>query len=129
MRGLLIEFRDQMVRMLAARLVGSVDGSEFDTIEVLPLEDAGCSVAEAAETLGIGAEQTRRLLRAGILGGVQLGGRRGWLVSKASVDRLRRERSLGAPQDPPAATESTTAVSEIEVHPRPRKAASGGVLV
>jgi len=105
MRGLMMQVVE-LLRIVAAPRLGPADASEFETVDVLPLEDVAISVSEAAASLGIGAEQTRRLLRSGLLGGVQLGGRRGWLVSKASVQRLRLERSLaGAPSLPAAKTD------------------------
>ncbi len=46
------------------------------------------NVHEAAGHLGIGEEQTRRLLRAGTLVGINHGGV-GWVISRESVDDLR----------------------------------------
>jgi excisionase family DNA binding protein len=123
MRSVLTE----VLKIVTARLGASVDMSEFGAVDVKPLEDVALSVAEAAERLDIGAEQTRRLLRAGIVGGVQLGGRRGWLVSKASVERLRHERSLAAAANHVVARDRVRALAQAQ--PRSRKPAPDGVLV
>jgi excisionase family DNA binding protein len=123
MSGLLTE----ILKIVTSRLGGPVDTSDFDAVDVKPLEDVALSVAEASERLGVGAEQTRRLLRAGIVGGVQLGGRRGWLVSKASVERLRHERSLAAAASRPGARNRVTALAQAQ--PRSKKPTSDKVLV
>lgn len=53
----------------------------------------GLSVAEAAEQLGVNQARARRLISAGELDAVKLGGR--WVVDPASVERRRR---LAAPR-------------------------------
>jgi len=65
---------------------------EFEDVSVPSLEEASVTVPEAAQMLGIGAEQVRRLLRADRLAGVNLGGRAGWRVSRRSINSLIRER-------------------------------------
>jgi excisionase family DNA binding protein len=91
---LLSDLSEQVGRLVAATRPLATRAEDFESLEVPSLEEAAMSVPQAAAALGIGPEQTRRLLRAGTLAGVQLGGRRGWLVSKASVERLGRMRSL-----------------------------------
>lgn len=54
------------------------------------------TVREAAEQLGIGEEQVRRLLRSGAIRGIPLGGRNGWRVSRAGVRAYGQEREGAA---------------------------------
>jgi excisionase family DNA binding protein len=70
-----------------------VDPDDFVPLELAPAGTHTMTVAEAAAALAIGEEQTRRLLRAGTLFGVPLGGRAGWRVSRSAVEELLRERA------------------------------------
>ena len=71
------------------------DPDDFEPMEVPPPGTHTMTVAEAAAALGIGEEQTRRLLRAGTLFGVPLGGRAGWCVSRSAVAELLHARQAG----------------------------------
>jgi excisionase family DNA binding protein len=75
-----------------------VDPDDFVPLELPPAGTHTMTVAEAAAALAIGEEQTRRLLRAGTLFGVPLGGRAGWRVSRSAVDELLRERFGPSPR-------------------------------
>jgi excisionase family DNA binding protein len=75
-----------------------VDPDDFTPLELAPAGTHTMTVAEAAAALAIGEEQTRRLLRAGTLFGVPLGGRAGWRVSRSAVDELLRERFGPSPR-------------------------------
>ena len=75
-----------------------VDPEDFVPLELAPAGTHTMTVAEAAAARAIGEEQTRRLLRAGTLFGVPLGGRAGWRVSRSALEELLRERSGPAPQ-------------------------------
>jgi excisionase family DNA binding protein len=72
-----------------------LDPDDFEPMEVPPPGTHTMTVAEAAAALGIGEEQTRRLLRAGTLFGVPLGGRAGWCVSRSAVEELLHARQAG----------------------------------
>jgi len=52
------------------------------------LRYSGMTVAEAADALGIGEEQVRRLLRRGELVGVPYGGRTGWRLPRDEVTAI-----------------------------------------
>lgn len=78
------------VRSWATRY--GIDLGEFESLRVHP-GIYSMTVAEAAEQLGIGEEQVRRLLRSGSLAGIPLGGRYGWRISRASI---RAHSQLGA---------------------------------
>ena len=65
-----------------------VDADDFVPLGVAPAGTHTMTVAEAAAALAIGEEQTRRLLRAGTLFGVPLGGRAGWRVSRSAAEEL-----------------------------------------
>jgi excisionase family DNA binding protein len=75
-----------------------IDPDDFTPLELAPVGTHTMTVAEAAAALAIGEEQTRRLLRAGTLFGVPLGGRAGWRVSRSAVDELLRERFGPSPR-------------------------------
>jgi excisionase family DNA binding protein len=104
-----------------------IDPDDFTPLELAPAGTHTMTVAEAAAALAIGEEQTRRLLRAGTLFGVPLGGRAGWRVSRSAVDELLRERfgpspRRGRPRDgaeqrdrPPTLTPSRSLVNHGEI--------------
>jgi excisionase family DNA binding protein len=107
-----------------------VDPDDFTPLELAPAGTHTMTVAEAAAALAIGEEQTRRLLRAGTLFGVPLGGRAGWRVSRSAVDELLRERFGPSPRRgrardgaeqrdrPPTLTPSRSLVNHREIPSR-----------
>jgi excisionase family DNA binding protein len=50
------------------------------------------TVQQVAHRLQVAEESVRRWLRAGELGGVNLGGKGGWRISEEDFDRFLRER-------------------------------------
>jgi|HubBroStandDraft_6_1064221.scaffolds.fasta_scaffold37006_3 excisionase family DNA binding protein len=85
-----------------SRSVGSREDDPFSRafqqgipVDSRSIEEVSASVHEAAEKLGIGEEQVRRLLRSGELIGVPYGGRRGWRISRDYLDDLAAQRRLG----------------------------------
>lgn len=72
---------------------------EGTPLETRPLEEMSASVHEAAEQLGIGEEQVRRLLRSGELLGVPYGGRRGWRISRGYLEAIAAERRRAKEQE------------------------------
>jgi excisionase family DNA binding protein len=83
----------ELSRMLTTHDAGSMGppaGSrkDFVTLETRAFREVVMTVAEAGETLGLGDEQIRRLLRADKLAGVPLGGRAGWQVSRDAVMKM-----------------------------------------
>jgi excisionase family DNA binding protein len=72
-------------------------------IQPRPTEEISATVREAAEVLGVGEEQIRRLLRSGGLLGIPYGGRRGWRIPRAHLQEVAAERRrAGKHEFPPA---------------------------
>jgi excisionase family DNA binding protein len=72
-------------------------------IQPRPTEEISATVREAAEVLGVGEEQIRRLLRSGGLLGIPYGGRRGWRIPRAHLQEVAAERRrAGKHELPPA---------------------------
>jgi excisionase family DNA binding protein len=70
----------------------SIDLDNFEPLDASPVGTHTMNVAEAARALGLSLEQVRRHLRSGHLRGTALGGRAGWRVSRADVERFRVTR-------------------------------------
>jgi excisionase family DNA binding protein len=91
----LVELRRALDRYLTTSSGGELPDDFGDSLLLTPgrLEDTSVTVREAADILGLGEEQVRRLLRTGDLMGVPYGGRAGWRLSRAYVEEQAQNRS------------------------------------
>lgn len=95
----------------------SREGVDDATLALAPsLRFTGMSVSEAAERLGLGEEQVRRLLRRGLLAGISFGGHVGWRLPRSAVEAIAEEWDAQR-----LAQESARRTTRKTVPIRPRK--------